>query len=241
MPNAQYQFDRLPIGLVLLDRDQRIISFSGEVAAMFGADRMRNGLGKPIQAMHPEHSQSKIDWLLLSSEDAEPSRYASMLINVPDTILQLRMTRMYDADGVSGYCLIVYDITRLTSVPTDEASDDEGEPVARHLVKLPISTHGHIGLLDIDQVAFLHAQGHYTQACTSEQCYFCSMSLGQLESRLSSEQFMRVHRSYIVNLAYASEVHRNGDQFSIGMKGTTTQRIPVSRGNVPRLRELLGV
>jgi hypothetical protein len=225
----------------MLDRERRVLSFSGEVAAVFGAERMRDSLGRSIQTMHLEHSQSKIDWMFLSSEDDEATRYASMLINVPETVLQLRIIRLYDADGVSGYCLILYDITELTTGQASRDSAEEEGPVAHHLVKLPVSIQGHIGLLDIDQVAFLRAKGHYTQACTCENCYFCNMSLGQLESRLPSDKFMRVHRSYIVNLAYASEVHRCEDQFVICMKGTAMNKIPVSRSNVPRLRQLLGV
>jgi len=241
MSNLQYLLDRLPIGLVVLDRDRRVLSFSKEAAALFGAKRIRDSLGKSFQAMHPKQSHGKIDWMLASSEDDEATRYASMLINVPEAILQLRITRLHDADGVSGYCLMIYDITELTSRPANGDSTAEEGPAAHHLIKLPVSTQGHIGLLDIDQVAFLRAKGHYTQACTYEDCYFCNMSLGQLESRLPPDKFMRVHRSYIVNLAYASEVHRCDNEFVICMKGTAKNKIPVSRGNVPRLRQLLGV
>jgi DNA-binding LytR/AlgR family response regulator len=101
--------------------------------------------------------------------------------------------------------------------------------------------HGRIALLDIDDVVFLRAEGHYTQACANGEHYFCNMSLSQLESRLPKDRFLRVHRSYIINLAHARAVLRQDEQFVIFMAGKAEEKIPVSRGNVRRLRQLLGV
>jgi PAS domain-containing protein len=238
----QYILNRLPIGMVMLDRDHRIVSFSGTAAAVLGTERLREGLGKTIQSVHSEHSRSKIEWLLQQSHNEGASGYASMLINVPDTVLQLRMIQLHDADGISGYCLILYDITDLTSHPAQEEPAGGGKPVGRSLFKLPVSMHGQrIALLDIDEVAFLRAEGHHTQVCAVGKHYFCNLSLSQLASRLPQDRFIRVHRSYIINLAHASAVLRHDEQFVITMAGNTEEKIPVSRINVPHLRQLLGV
>jgi LytTR family transcriptional regulator, CO-responsive transcriptional regulator RcoM len=241
MSQQQYILNRLPIGLVMLDRECHVVSFSGAAGAVFGAERLRESLGKTIQSVHPEHSHSKIEWLLEQSRHEDASGYASMLINVPDTVLQLRMIQLHDADGVSGYCLILYDITDLTSHPATGAAAATGSPPGRHLFKLPVSMQGSIALLDIDEVVFLRAEGHHTQVCAGGKHYFCSMSLSQLESRLPQDRFLRVHRSYVINLAHACAVLRHDDQFEISMAGSAEEKIPVSRINVPRLRELLGV
>lgn len=241
MSQQQYILNRLPIGLVMLDREFRVQSFSGAAVETLGADRLRESLGKPIQSVHPKHSQDKIDWLLKQSQNEGSSGYASMLINVPDKILQLRMVQLGDGNDVSGYCLILYDITDFTSLPATETSAGGDQSVGRSLFKVPVAVHGRIALLDINEVAFLRAEGHHTQVCSEGKHYFCNMSLSQLESRLPPDRFVRVHRSYIINLAHADAVLRHDEQFVISMAGGTEEQIPVSRGNVPRLRELLGV
>lgn len=241
MSQKQYILNRLPIGLVMLDRDHRVTSFSGTAAAILGTERLRESLGKTIQSVHPEHSRSKIDWLLQQSDSDGASGYASMLINVPDTVLQLRMIRLQDADGISGYCLMLYDITDLTSQPAKDEPAGGEIPAGRSLFKLPVAMQGRIALLDIGEVAFLRAEGHHTQVCVEGKHYFCNLSLSQLASRLPQDRFVRVHRSYIINLAHASAVLRHDEQFVISMAGKVEEKVPVSRGNVPRLRQLLGV
>lgn len=239
MPNLQYIIDRLPVGAIVLDRDRRVIGYTGVAAELFGADRIREFLGMPIGEMHPNQSRAKIDWLLSSADKDDASDYASMLINVPETMLQLRIMQLFDAEGPTGYCLMLYDITELASQP-NEADDAHGS-TGHCLAKLPVSTKGHIGLLDVDKVTFIRAKGHYTQVCTLDACYFCSLSMGQLTSRLPQQKFIRVHRSYLVNLDYACKVQKEDDSFILCIRGTTETAIPVSRSAVPRLRELLGV
>ncbi len=241
MSQQQDILNRLPIGMVMLDRDHRVVSFSGTAAAVLGTERLRESLGKTIQSVHSEHSRSKIEWLLQQSHNEDASGYASMLINVPDTVLQLRMIQLHDAKGIGGYCLILCDITDLTSHPAVQEPPGGKSPAGRRLFKLPVSMHGRIALLDLGEVAFLRADGHYTLACANGKHYFCSLSLSQLESRLPQDCFVRVHRSYIINLAHACAVLRHDEQFVISMAGNTEEKIPVSRVNVPHLRRLLGV
>lgn len=241
MSQQQYILNRLPIGLVTMDCDYRVTSFSETASAILGSERLRENLGKTIQSMHHENSRSKIEWLLQQSRSEKTAGYASMLINVPDMILQLRISQLHDANGISGYCLILYDITELTSPPPPQGQTQEETAAVRRLLKIPVSMHGRIALLDIEDVTSLRAEGHYTQVSSAGVQYFCSMSLNQLESRLPPERFQRVHRSYIINIAHATAVVRDSEQFVIIMAGNVEGKIPVSRGHLSRMRELLGV
>ncbi|NNN12794.1 MAG: PAS domain-containing protein [Acidimicrobiaceae bacterium] len=233
--NAKYVLNRLPIGIVILDADYRVVSYSNSAAEIFGGGKLQNSLGKSIQSIHPEHSRAKVEWLIAQAREEESSDYASMLINVPDTVLQLRVVQLNDDEASSGYCLILYDITDLTSLPTDNSSP------GRSLLKIPISTNGRIILVNVDQITLLRANGHYSDVCVGGKHYFCGISLSQLEARLAPDEYVRVHRSFIVNLAYAEGIDRHNDQFFITMNGTCSHEIPVSRGHATRLRELLGV
>jgi PAS domain S-box-containing protein len=240
MKQQQYILNRLPVGLVMLDGECRVVSYSDTAAELFGVERMQEAIGRTIQSLHSGHSYSKIEWLLEQARADDAFEYASMLINVPDTILQLRLVQLRSGSRMEGYCLILYDITELTSRPPLETQEvDSPLPAGRSFFKLPVSMHGRIALLDISCVAFLHADGHHTQVHAEGKNYFCSLSLSQLESRLPQDRFVRVHRSYVVNLAHANAVLRQDDQFVLAMEGNV--EIPVSRSNIPHLRSLLGV
>ena len=241
MPQQQYILNRLHIGLILLDPEFRVCSYNSTAAAMLGEDKLRNSLGRPIQSMHSPQASAKIDWLLQQARgDAQPSA-ASMLINLPETVLQLRVTELRNDCETTGYGLVVYDITELDTgqhVAEDEAHENA---TAQPLLKLPVSLNGKTLLLDVEQICFLRAEGHYTRVHSTEQSYFCSLSLSQIESRLPHERFLRVHRSYIINLTRAHAIGRDGDRLAISMEGEATHDIPVSRGNMAELRRRLGV
>jgi DNA-binding LytR/AlgR family response regulator len=52
---------------------------------------------------------------------------------------------------------------------------------------------------------------------------------------------LRVHRSYIVNLAQVDEIVRDDGRMSLRMMGSTPVEIPVSRASMAKLMEQLGL
>jgi len=90
-------------------------------------------------------------------------------------------------------------------------------------------------------VLSLESQAHYTRVLTREGYHFCNLSIGDLALRLDPAQFMRVHRCFIVNLDAVHSLGREGSKTHILLKSKNTQPVPVSRGEVARLREALGV
>jgi DNA-binding LytR/AlgR family response regulator len=226
------------IGVMTLDRECRLVGFDATAQRVFGEARLHEALGSSIQALHPERSRSKVEWLL---QQAHSSREASMLIRVADRLLQLRVIGLADTRGPSGYCLLLQEVTKSPSRPwTTEDGGDEPVTVGC-LYKLPVSKHDRIALLDMTDVALLRAQGHYTDACAGGRHHFCGLSLSQLEPRLPPGRFVKVHRSCIVNLAYATAIERRDDRLVLSLAGLCAHEIPVSRGKVTHVRALLGV
>jgi DNA-binding LytR/AlgR family response regulator len=62
-----------------------------------------------------------------------------------------------------------------------------------------------------------------------------------LESRLDPNLFLRVHRSYIVNLSHVDEIVRDDGRMTLRMMSATPVEIPVSRASAPKLMEHLGL
>ncbi len=58
----------------------------------------------------------------------------------------------------------------------------------------------------IQSVHYLQAERNYTRIFTTNKEYLLSLTLKHLEEKLPTEQFVRIHRSYMVNVAHIEEV-----------------------------------
>ena len=96
-------------------------------------------------------------------------------------------------------------------------------------------------LVDVPSVSFIRSEGHYTWVHTGQGSQFCNLNMGDIESRLDPKFFLRVHRSYIVNLSHVDEIVRDDGRMTLRMMGPTAIEIPVSRGSAPKLLEQLGL
>lgn len=73
--------------------------------------------------------------------------------------------------------------------------------------------------VDLNEVLYLDADSNYITLHTNTGKYIIYDSLTHLETRLDPASFVRIHRSYIVNLGYVREVlsQANGD-YSVKLK-----------------------
>jgi len=115
------------------------------------------------------------------------------------------------------------------------------DPASGYLTKLPVQQNKATLFLDLDEIVSIQADAHYTRVHDGTGSYFCSYSLSDLEARLDPVRFLRVHRSYIVNLDHARAFERRKEQGLIRLDGAAAPSVPVSRRNVPKLRMALGL
>jgi two-component system LytT family response regulator len=59
-----------------------------------------------------------------------------------------------------------------------------------------------------DEIVFFHAEDKYTFLNTADESTIIPFTLKELESRLDSDMFIRVHRSFIVNIEQIGLMHR---------------------------------
>ena len=140
-----------------------------------------------------------------------------------------------DGDAVTGQPEAKADPAKPAEAPANGRGPSHGAP----LFKLPVQKNKTTLFLDLESVVSVRADAHYTRIYDGKETFFCSLSLSELEARLDPERFLRVHRSYIVNLRYARSFERRNEQGLIRLAGRAS--VPVSRRNVPRLRSALGL
>jgi len=90
--------------------------------------------------------------------------------------------------------------------------------------------------VQLHDILWIEADGDYTQLHTNSGTHLCNLSLNALEQRLDSNQFLRVHRSFII--ASNSIEHLRGDGeggFVAFLKDKSM--VKVSRSNAVKLRK----
>lgn len=115
-----------------------------------------------------------------------------------------------------------------------------GAPPRRFARHLPIERDGGKHFVAVDDVVAIHANAHYTFIFNGLDSFFCPLAIGDVESRLDSGQFVRVHRSHIVNIERVVGYKRSGDNEMVEMDAAQHYTVPVSRSRVTRLKSCVG-
>ncbi len=90
----------------------------------------------------------------------------------------------------------------------------------------------------IDKVSYIESLQKKTWFYANQQSYKINISLKELELRLP-EQFLRIHRSYIVNIEFIDKIIRDFSSNLLIVLQNGTQ-LPVSQSYLGKVRETLG-
>ena len=239
-----YLLERFDVGVVNLDLELRVMGMNDYARRCLPLqDKMP--FGKIVTSFHPDAAKAKVKFLLGQAEcpvnNAPPM---TMMINIPDRMLLIKVSKIGDAQGATtGFTLVFYDITEVVSheAKTGPAQGTREGGDKRQLRKIPTIKQNRVLLVDVPSVSFIRSEGHYTWVHTGQGSQFCNLNIGDLESRLDPQLFLRVHRSYIVNLSHVDEIVRHDGRMTLRMMGSTPVEIPVSRASAPFLMEQLGL
>ena len=83
--------------------------------------------------------------------------------------------------------------------------------------RIVFKSRGRILFLPVSDIRWIGAEGNYVRLCTASETHLLRETMAHLQDRLDPRGFLRVHRSFIVNLKYVKEVRReaNGDSVVI--------------------------
>jgi len=120
---------------------------------------------------------------------------------------------------------------RLASVDRPQAAD------RCSLERLTVWADEKAVVLSYPEICYITSLNKQTRLVTKSQAYTVKQSLDQLEARLAGCGFLRIQRSYIVNLNRVSEIIPwfNHD-YALRLQGVDDV-IPISRQKLPNVRE----
>jgi DNA-binding LytR/AlgR family response regulator len=111
-----------------------------------------------------------------------------------------------------------------------------------HFRKIPVEKGDGIQLISLSDVRYIVAFDDKVFVNTHEEQFLTRFSLTELETRLVTQGFVRIHRSYIANLQHILELQPffNGT-YNLIIDDKKKTVLPVSRTRVKSLRSLIGV
>jgi diguanylate cyclase len=111
-----------------------------------------------------------------------------------------------------------------------------GSPPRRFARHLPVERNGGTHFVSVDDVIAIHANAHYTFIFNGNDKLFCPLAIGDIESRLDGNRFVRIHRSHIVNIERVVGYKRSGDNELVELDAAQAYAVPVSRSRIGSLK-----
>jgi LytTR family transcriptional regulator, CO-responsive transcriptional regulator RcoM len=238
-PSPLYLLERFEVGLVQLDSERRVVGMNDYARRVLPVEAMQP-FDRMVLSFHPERSQPKVEFLLDTARQcpvANPPPM-TMIINIPERVLLIKVSRLGGAQGEdAGYVLVFHDITDFVAAdsPTQAPAGTQ-----RRLAKIPTVAEQTIVFVDAEDILGIESSGHYTRVITAGANRFCNLGIGDIEARLDPEHFLRVHRSYLVNLRAVSQLLREDGRIALRLDGHDGT-IPVSRASTAMVLQRLGL
>jgi two-component system LytT family response regulator len=117
-------------------------------------------------------------------------------------------------------------------------ADITAAAVRRPLQRIAFRDGAAIEVVPVQRIDYIEAQDDYVHVSTRGEKKVKQQTLSELEQLLDPGRFVRVHRSYIVNLESLARVEPYAKDSRVAVLKDGT-KIPVSRAGYERLKELL--
>jgi two-component system LytT family response regulator len=125
----------------------------------------------------------------------------------------------------------------LGAAPAVDAMVAEAAQRQKPLERVLIRDGARVHVLPVEKIDYIEAQDDYVQLASGGKSYLKNQRMAELESQLDPACFLRIHRSYIVNVEAISRIEQTGkDSHTAILKDET--RLPISRSGYQKVRQL---
>ena len=128
-----------------------------------------------------------------------------------------------------------------------KSSAEKTEAVLETAAQSPIQSNrvvlkdgGKIKIIPIAHIQYLEAADDYVKIHTAEGVFLKKKTMSFFEESLPSQQFLRVHRSYIVNTQLITRIDPYEKDSHLVLLSTGA-RLPVSKAGYAKMKEVLGI
>jgi two-component system LytT family response regulator len=108
------------------------------------------------------------------------------------------------------------------------------KPLGRVLIRDGAKVH----VINADKIEHVEAQDDYVQIRSEGKSYLKNQRMAELEEQLDAEQFLRIHRSYIVNIAFVDRIEQATKDSHVAILKDGS-RVPISRSGYQKIRAVV--
>ena len=106
--------------------------------------------------------------------------------------------------------------------------------------RIVVKTAGVIKIIPVSELNYIEADDDYVKLNTTEGVFHKNKTMSFFEQTLDPAQFIRIHRSYIINMAQVTKIElKEKDSYVVLLKSGIW--LPVSKTGYIRLKGLLGI
>ena len=114
----------------------------------------------------------------------------------------------------------------------------EAARAGKSIQRILVRNGADIEVLPLPRIDYIEAQDDYVLIASGGKKHRKQQTLSEIESQIDNRRFIRVHRSYLLNIDRLSKVEAYGKDSKIAILADGT-KIPISRSGYAKLKELL--
>jgi two-component system, LytTR family, response regulator len=106
--------------------------------------------------------------------------------------------------------------------------------------RIVVKIDGKIQIIPVQEIDYIEAADDYVKINTKKGAFLKNKTMSHFEQVLDGQQFVRTHRSFIINVGVINRIdpYEKDNHIAILQSGA---RIPVSKSGYARLKEILGL
>jgi len=130
--------------------------------------------------------------------------------------------------------------TQIRQPETDTPKDMSALQLPEQSQRIVVKDGGHIKIIPLPEVLYIEAADDYVKVTTADKYYLKHQRMAHFEAQLPAHQFVRIHRSYIVNVQHIHKVELyEKEQYCVILRNNA--KLPVSRNGYTKLKQVLGI
>lgn len=217
------------VGIVIFDEKFNILCTNETIEEILGFHLNSDNLFN-LSDLHSEEAFQKIKQMV--KEAISDRRSDSYVLKIfpkkgEKDIILLGKVFLLDSQCQNQFIALLYDVTDLVM---------EGH---KTIVKLPAYEGNDLLLLNVKNIYFLKAAGNYTEIFCDNKIYLSPLSMAKIGKKLDPRQFIRIHRSFIVNIDKVKKLIKVDGKYRVLLQND--HNLPLSRNKTDTFLEMFGL
>ena len=186
-------------------------------------------------------NQNQVDLIFLDIHMPEFNGFDFIrTLKSPPKIILTTSDRNFAIEAFEYKCIIDYLVKPVTQERFNKAIDKaQSISIPNHHLKNPendlfVNIDRRLTKIDIPSIYLIEAKGDYISIKTAKKNYIVHSTLKKIEKKLPADSFLRIHRSYIINVKSIIDIEDNSVLIEKDI-------VPVSRNKRPELLKYLNL